>query len=116
MDFYYWVEGEVIGLATSTDGGKTFSKVTAGSADNFVVFCTKKATHFSTDLTEVSEIPSQYHEALVNKAIADGYRRPDKEIKMSEHFDALYMIAIKKAKKYAKSDKRRFGRVVPTDF
>ena len=115
MKFYYWIEGEVIGLATSSDG-KTFYKVTAGSTDNFVVFCTKKATHFGTDLTEVSEIPSQYHEALVNKAISDGYKRPNKDIQLAQYFDALYAASLKKAKGYAKSDKRRFGRVVPTDF
>lgn len=115
MEFYYWIEGEVIGLATSRDG-KTFSKVTAGSTDNFVVFCTKKASHFTGDLTEVSEIPSQYHEALVNKVIAAGYRKPGKDAQISQTFDALYAYAVKQAKRYAKSDKGRFGRVVPTDF
>ena len=116
MNFYYWVEGEVIGLATSTNNGKTFAKVTTGSADNFVVFCTKKATHFGSDLTEISEIPSQFHQALVDKVIAGGYKKPGKDLQLAQAFDAMYIELVNEAKKYAKGDRHRFGRIIPTDF
>ena len=64
-----------------------------------------------------SNIPSRFHEHLVSKVIASGYRDPrHMEIQNAQYFDAEYEKGIKKAKKFARSNYITTGRVAPQDF
>jgi len=64
-----------------------------------------------------SNIPSRFHEAIVNKAISAGYRDPRHlEIQLSQFFDMEYEKSIKKAKKFARSNYITVGRIVSQDF
>tara|TARA_B110000467_G_scaffold66356_1_gene60508 strand:+ start:1514 stop:1891 length:378 start_codon:yes stop_codon:yes gene_type:complete len=63
------------------------------------------------------EIPKQFHEALVLKAIAMGYQKPPAiNPQLSEFFTAQYLDAIKRAKTYVKSQKVSTGFIKPQDF
>ena len=64
-----------------------------------------------------SNIPSRFHEYMVNKVIAIGYKDPrHMEIQNAQYFDAEYEKGIKKAKKFARSNYITTGRVAPQDF
>ena len=64
-----------------------------------------------------SNIPSRFHEHIVSKAIAVGYKDPrHMEIQNAQYFDAEYEKGIKKAKKFARGNYSKVGSVVPRDF
>ena len=64
-----------------------------------------------------NQIPGEYHEALVYKVIAMGYKDPRQmDIKIAQYFDSEYMIAVKQGKKFSKSNYTDLGYVVPQDF
>ena len=64
-----------------------------------------------------NQIPGEYHEALVYKVIAMGYKDPRQmDIKIAQYFDNEYMIAVKQGKKFSKSNYTDLGYVVPQDF
>jgi len=64
-----------------------------------------------------TEIPKQFHEALVLKAIALGYQKPPAiNPQLSEFFTAQYLDAIKRAKTFVKSQKVSTGLISPHDF
>ena len=52
-------------------------------------------------LDQETEIPEQFHEALVNRVIANGYERKVETIPLSQHYMAKYEVGIRKAKAYA---------------
>jgi hypothetical protein len=65
----------------------------------------------------LGEIPNQYHEALVYKVIANGYREPrNLEIQLAQYFDLEYNNIIKNAKKFARSNYQTTGTIVPQDY
>ena len=64
-----------------------------------------------------NEIPSRYHKAIVDKAIAMGYRDPrNQNIQNAQYFETLYIEAKRRGKKLAKSNFQTTGRIVPQDF
>ena len=64
-----------------------------------------------------NQIPGEYHEALVYKVIAMGYKDPrNMNIEVAQYFDNEYMIAVKQGKKFSKSNYTDLGYVVPQDF
>jgi hypothetical protein len=64
-----------------------------------------------------NQIPGEYHEALVYKVIAMGYKDPRQmDIKIAQYFDNEYMIAVKQGKKFSKSNYTDVGYVIPQDF
>ena len=64
-----------------------------------------------------NQIPSQFHEILVYKAIAMGYKDPrNLEIKLAQYFDAEYSKSVKQGKKFSKSNYIQTGFTRPQDF
>ena len=64
-----------------------------------------------------SNIPSRFHEYIVNKVISIGYRAPrNMELNNSQFFDAEYDKGIKKAKRFARANYVTTGRIVQQDF
>ena len=71
----------------------------------------------STYLTQVCEIPEQFHEALIARVIANGYERKAETIPLAQHFHMKYEMGVKEAKKY--SYRGRDGSkqtIAPMDF
>lgn len=52
-------------------------------------------------LKQETEIPEQFHEALVNRVIANGYERKVETIPLSQHYMGKYETGVRKAKAYA---------------
>ena len=64
-----------------------------------------------------SNIPTRFHEYIVNKAISIGYRDPrHMELKTAQYFDNEYEKGVKKAKKFARGNYLTTGNIVPQDF
>ena len=64
-----------------------------------------------------TQIPNQFHETIVYKAIATGYKDPrNMELKAAQYFDQEYALGVKEAKKYSKSNYQSTGTIKPQDF
>ena len=64
-----------------------------------------------------SNIPSRFHEAIVSKVIAKGYKDPrHMELQTAQYFDGEYSLGVKKAKTFARSNYITTGRIVPQDY
>jgi phosphoglycerol transferase MdoB-like AlkP superfamily enzyme len=58
-----------------------------------------------------------YHEALTYKAIASGYKdKRNQDLQAAQYFDNEYEIAVKKAKKRARSNNVTVGYIVPHSY
>ena len=65
----------------------------------------------------IVEVPEQFHEALAYKAIAMGYKDPrNLDINLAQYFDMEYEKCLKMGKRYAKSQRRRGGFIVPHEY
>lgn len=83
------------------------------------IYAMSQATDFTTDLTEVSEIPSQFHDALVYKVISDAYLRGTSatfNLQASQAFDMKYKELVKDAKTHSRRNHTGSFTVRPTDF
>tara|TARA_R100001530_G_scaffold108444_1_gene76022 strand:- start:12 stop:395 length:384 start_codon:yes stop_codon:yes gene_type:complete len=117
---YRWfIDGQRIGVIEENrgDGDEKFVSPTT-SGENLRVFYTAKAVPFNTDLTASSEIPSQFHEALAFKVIAELYRLPGEKtnLQLAAYYDQLYELQIREAKKYAKRNHQRGGVIRPYNY
>ena len=64
-----------------------------------------------------SNIPSRFHEAIVNKVISIGYKDPrNMNINNAQFFDLEFTKGIRKAKRFSRSNYQKTGRIVPRDF
>tara|TARA_R100001015_G_C4633174_1_gene197777 strand:- start:2362 stop:2766 length:405 start_codon:yes stop_codon:yes gene_type:complete len=104
----YWIERDSIGLA-EYDSTKTekdqFTSLT--SALTVTLFYYKKADHFNTldsnssSMAEQSEIPLQFHQYLVDRAIQLGYETKPDMIQMAPYFEKKFEKGIKEGKMFA---------------
>ena len=125
QDKYYWfLQGERLGIVerksdTNIADPKFQSPTVAEkSTVKLVVHYTAKATHFGATLTDSSELPSQFHEALAMKVISDLYKLPGESfnLQLAAYFDQQYELQIREAKKYARRHHTSTGYIVPVSF
>lgn len=110
----YWVERDSIGIAlydASKSDKELFTSVAA--AYTITLFYHKKALHFGVDssgtstlntttlMSEDSELPTQFHQYLVDKAISMGYETKPDMIQMAPYFDSKFEKGIKEGKTFA---------------
>ena len=64
-----------------------------------------------------NQIPSQFHETLVYKAIAMGYKDPrNMDINVAGYFDSEYERGVREGRKFGKSNYTDVGRIPSQDF
>jgi hypothetical protein len=82
------------------------------------IYGSKIADHFSANNDSLTELPEQFHEAIVYKAIANGYETPPNlNPEMAVYFKQQYETVVKKAKKWKKSSRiGGFGQLKPMEF
>jgi hypothetical protein len=62
-------------------------------------------------------IPLHFHESIVYKVIAQGYKDPrNMDLNNAQYFDGEYSISVKEAKKFSKSNYQTMGRIAQQDF
>ena len=70
----------------------------------------------NVDLT-FSQIPNQFHECIVYKAIATGYKDPRNiDLQVAQYFDAEFETGVKEAKKYSRSSYQTTGIIKGQDY
>ena len=120
----YWIERDSIGIAlydTSKNSMELYTSVSA--AHTITLFYHKKALHYgisssdgsstlntTTLMTEESELPTQFHQYLVHKAIQTGYETKPDMIQMAPYFEAKFEKGIKEAKTFANRGRISGGR------
>ena len=115
------------GVQTTDNATTVFKSIT--EAKSLRIHAISKASHFNTgteiDATEYSSstlgplgaIPTQFHEALVYKVIAMGYKTPPNiNIDLAQYFDLEYEKSVKSAKKFSRSAYIQTGIIAPVDF
>tara|TARA_R110002020_G_scaffold355691_2_gene568361 strand:+ start:103 stop:516 length:414 start_codon:yes stop_codon:yes gene_type:complete len=91
---------------------------TISKADHFKVGANIGSSEYSSStLGPLGDIPIQFHEALVYKVIAMGYKTPPAmQIDFAQYFDLEYEKVVKQAKKYARSNFTDIGQITPVSF
>jgi len=113
----WWIERDSIGLALYDPLASEINRFTSlTSALTVTLFYHKKADHFGrqialdgtvTDSTnnadlmdERSDLPEQFHQYLVDKAIQSGYEQKPEMIQMAGYFERKFEKGIKEGKTY----------------
>ena len=73
----------------------------SGSDEYNSVALSSGAMPENTMLDQTCEIPEQFHEALVNRVVANGYERKAETLPLSNHYMMKYERGVKQAKAYA---------------
>jgi hypothetical protein len=124
-DRYWYTDSGRLGVVerivgTLSRDGKVSDYQSISEVKEIRLFVIGQATDFTTDLTDVSELPSQFHDALVYKVIADGYLKSGLEEfnpQVSQIFDAKYEVLVKDGKKHSRSQYISGATIIaPTDF
>ena len=84
------------------------------------IYAISQATDFTADLTDVSELPSQFHDALSYKVLAEAYLKglsAQFNPQASQIFESKYMTLVKDGRKHARSQYiGGASMVTPVDF
>ena len=129
-EYFYFIDthtaGEKIAIvekaanAVTKNGWTSNYKTVQTAGDNILKI---RGIFTDTDLANdtmtgtYSNIPSRFHEAIVSKVIAKGYKDPrHMELQTAQYFDGEYSLGIKKAKNFARSNYITIGRIVPQDY
>jgi hypothetical protein len=122
-DRYWYIDNGRLGVVEKgavTRDGKTSGYQSISEVKEIRIYSISKATDFTIDLTEVSLLPSQFHDALVYKIISDGYLRAgvnEFNPQASQVFEGKYQMLVKDGKKHARSNYTGGATIiVPTDF
>ena len=124
-DRYWYTDSGRLGVVekisgTSSRDDKISDYQSISVVKEMRIFAVSQATDFTTDLTEVSELPTQFHDALVYKVISDSYLKAGVEEfnpQVSQIFDAKYEVLVRDGKKHARSQYISGATIIaPTDF
>ena len=118
----WWIERDAIAIAKSSATDTTTNYVSVSEVKTVNVHAVKLDEDFVASgtgiaMAESSAIPSEFHEALANYAIAKGYELKPELIRQAGYFRNLFNEDIREAKKYA--NKGRDGTayaVTPYDY
>jgi len=104
----YWIERDSIGLALYDPLASEINRFASlDAAYTVTLFYYKKADHFNTldkaasAMDEQSELPIQFHQYLVDRAIQKGYELKPEMIQMAPYFERKFEKGIKEGKMYA---------------
>lgn len=110
QDHVYWIERDGIGIAKYDSSENVDNRFTGPAASKTItIFATKYADDFTTTLSASSEIPSEFHDALVFRAVQRGY-----EVKMAQnpemaknasYFQGGFDKLLAEGKKYSNQDR-----------
>ena len=96
----WWTDRDSIAIATQNS---TTGELTGPSVGTVALFVVKNATALTTTLSQVPDLPSRFHSALVYKAIQRGYEMKDPKI--ASYWSMQYTKQVMDAKKDANLDR-----------
>lgn len=123
-DRYWYVSNGRLGVVEKvasaiTRDDKISDYQSISEAKELRIYAISQASDFTTDLTEVSELPTQFHDALAFKVISEGYLRGTSATfnpQASQIFDVKYKELVKDAKVEARRNHTGSFTIKPTDF
>jgi hypothetical protein len=105
----WWVERDGVGIAkynpVATSSASSFKS--PDKARTIYLYYYKKANHFTEPSSssawesEINELPSQFHEHMVEKAIQYGYEMKPEGIGQAQYFGAKFDQGVKRGRKFA---------------
>lgn len=115
---------KIIGLvekntSTNSRDGFTSDWVSISEAKDMRIYAISRDYDIAKDAlgNTFLQIPDQYHEVLVYKAIAMGYKDPrNMNIKLAQYFDNEYNVGTKEAKKFSRASYLTTGQVASQSF
>lgn len=121
---FWYTENKKIGVVekdgtTTTTDGVVSSYKSISEAKTLRLFTISMDADLSAALGDAAfaNIPEQFHEAIVFKAIAYGYLDPrNMEMNNSANFTQMYDQGVKRAKKYVRSQNITSGQITPQEF
>jgi hypothetical protein len=102
-----------------TVDGHSSDYTAISEAKDITIYAIARDYDLLKDATGVSwsQIPIQFHEHIVSKAIASGYKDPrHMDLDIAQYFDNEFMMGIKKGKKFARSGYTTVGQIRQQDF
>ena len=104
--------------ATTKDGYATDFKAITEAKDITIYAIARDYDLVINSLASTwSQIPIQFHEVIINKVIASGYKDPrHMELNTAQYFDQEYDKGVRKAKKFSRGNYQGIGRIKPQDF
>ena len=125
-DRYWYIDTDRLGIVekitgvTTRDDRQSNYQSCSVTGKEIRLFCITQATDFTTDLTEVSELPSQFHNSLVYQVISDGYLKAGLEAfnpQVAQIFDVKYKELVKDGRKHARAEYVSGATLIkPTEF
>lgn len=119
----YWIDGEYLGIADYNFDDDSWTNLTDEVGLNMRIERIAKAAHFilpketaTYTRTQESEIPEDYHEALIYKVFKYMYEGSVSTINLAQYNKNEYNELVKKAKKEARKRKSSTGRIAPVDY
>ena len=120
----WWTERDAVGIAKFDPNTEKFTSPGVENNDKKItLFYYKKASAFvepssdSFSWTASSEIPSQFHDYLVSKAIALGYERKPEQLQLAMYFHEKFEKGVKEGRSYAYRARARTVKYIkPVDF
>ena len=107
--FTWWIDRDKIGIATTSDYGTTFTSAPTSGVDNVRIWSTDLADKFSIgasiDLTEESDIPEMFRDALISKVNQMIYEKTPETIQLAQYWDVKYRESVLEAKKWANQNR-----------
>jgi hypothetical protein len=104
---------------TITKDGYTSDWTSITEVKTFRIYAISRDDDLSdSDLTNTfNQIPVQFHESIVFRAIANGYKDGrNQKFDAAQYFDNEYAMAVKEAKKFSKANYIITGSVRPQDY
>ena len=110
----WWVERDSIGIASTSDTDETSTYVSVDEVKTVNVHAVKHDQNFvasgsGIDMTDgangTPNIPSEFHDALAQYAIAKGYELSPEGLQSAAYFRNLWDMCITEAKQYSNQDR-----------
>ena len=119
-NFAWYIERERVGILEwplSSGVNCATSPTNLGDGLKATFLLSRKAPDFGVDLTENSQLPPEFHEALAFRVIAMGYLSSQNlNPQLAQAFESMYQAKVKEAKKYARINHKTTGMISPVDF
>ena len=104
---------------TVTRDGYTSDWSSITEAKSFRIYAISRDDDISIDepTNSFNQIPVQFHETIVYKVIANGYKEPRNiNPQLAQYFDGEYLAGIKEAKKFSKANYTTTGFISPQEY
>ena len=120
-DRFWYIDTNRIGIvekainSTSRDG-RVSNYQSISEVKEIRLFTVSQGTDFTTDLNQESELPSQFHEALIFKVVSDLHLLAEGDMDRHKIFYTKYMNAVKSGRAYGRMNYLDSGAIRQVHF